>query len=423
MKPINKKNFRATGMGVSFYNGTAVVTGYVVKQSGTNKFVVTDGVNTMKVRLAQTTAFATSLASHPTFCTIPLETLSVGKGASFTPHYKVQSGTVVNSTGTGWNVGDTLSLPSGAGTLTVATVGTGGNAGKIATVTVGTAGDYTAFPPRPATCTRAAGTGGTFTAHYGVDSVSVAAKGSAYAIGNVLALTGTTSGTVTVDTVDGAGGVLTYHVTAAGDVTALPANPLAVTGGAGTGATFNAKYKLISVASSGGTGYNVGDTLVFTGLVATTAPTAHISVATSHAATTVVVDSAGSGITTAATAVATNPTTATFNLSYQLLSIAVAAAGTGYTNNQVLIFNGMGATTHPTAHISAVGGGGTVTTAAMDTAGSGITVAATSVSAAGVVEHVARIWDSRCRTTEGHSYKWNINSSINGSAVIQGYNY
>jgi len=77
MNPLySKKNFGDTGISVSFHNGTAVKTGYITRQSGTNTFICTDDtktnntLNTWKVRLAQTAAKAGTLTAG--FCTIPI---------------------------------------------------------------------------------------------------------------------------------------------------------------------------------------------------------------------------------------------------------------------------------------------------------------------------------------------------------------
>lgn len=422
MHPLNPTNFGPTGIAVSFYNGTSVVTGYITKQSGTNTFVVTDGVVTAVKTLAPTLAIATDLSSSPNrgYCTIQIVPPAAGAtGGSFTAHYGVQSATVVSSSGTHWNVSDSLALPSGAGALTVATL----SGGHIATVTVGNAGNYTSLFSSPTTGTRAAGSGATFTPHYAVDSAVIVGGGSGstagYSATDVLTLTGTGSATIIVDTVDGGGGILTFHVGAVGTVTALPSNPVATSGGGGSGATFTLKWHLLSVASSGGTGYNVGDTLTFTSLVATTAPTAHISVATSHAATTVVVDTAGVGITTAASGVTTSTTTATFTLGYDLLTVS-SSGGSGYAVSDELDFIGMTATTLPTAHIStATSGAATATT--VDTHGTNITVAASSITVGGAIEYVARIWEKKVFTVEGNQYFWTLNSSSENSAIIYAY--
>lgn len=66
MHPLNSKYF-GSGNGkiqISFHNGSSVVTGYVVRQVGTSRFVVTvDGVTTYTVLLAQTTSLASSLTA------------------------------------------------------------------------------------------------------------------------------------------------------------------------------------------------------------------------------------------------------------------------------------------------------------------------------------------------------------------------
>lgn len=223
MHPINSHNFGTRGLAVSYYNGTSVVNGYIVKQLGPTKFNVTDGSHPKTVLLAPTTAIATALSSNPTYFTIQ------------------------------------------------------------------------AFP------STATSSGATFVAHYGVNAATIAAPGSGYTNGTqtlTLASTGSATLSVTV-----AGNVVTAvgSVSAPGTVTALPSNPVATTGGGGTGATFNLTYKLLSVTVSGGHGYSVGETLKFNGMTASVVPAAHISVVTAGAPATIVVDTAGSGISVAAT--------------------------------------------------------------------------------------------------------------------------
>jgi hypothetical protein len=419
MHPLNSRNFGATGIQVTFYNGTSVVPGYIVKQTGTNTFIVTDGTVTQQATLAPTLAIATALSSSPNqgYCTIQVAPAASGaSGATITPTYGVQSALVISSN-SNWNVGDVLSLPSGGGTLTVSAL----NSNKIATVTVSAAGTYTALLSSPVTGRRAAGSGATLTAHYGVDSATIVAGGASssagYAINDVLTLTGTGSAQITVDTVDGGGGILTFHVSAVGTITSLPSNPVATSGGTGAGATFNLKWHLLSVSSSGGTGYNVGDTLIWSGQTATTAPTAHISVATSHAATTVVVDTPGSGITVAGT-ITTSTTTASFTLGYSLLSVS-GSGGTGYAANDELSFTGLVAATNPTAHVATVSTGA-ISTITVDTHGVNITTAATSVGVGGAIQYVARIWDTKLYTVEGNEYYWST-TGANGSAIVLTY--
>jgi hypothetical protein len=358
MHPLNSRNFGTNGMAVSYYNGTSVVTGYITKQVSLNKFNVTDGTNLKEsLLLAPTTAIATAISSNHGYFAIPLHPFnSNATGATFTPNYAVDSATVVTQNGTHWNATDSVTLSgSGSGVLTVGSV----SAGLIIGVTVGTPGSYTALLSDPVTGTRAAGTGATFTPHYEIDSVVVTAGGTGYTAGDTLTIASTGSATVTVTV---SGGVVQPlpTITTRGDVattTTFTANPLAVTGGSGTGATFTVKYRLLSTAptaqiatavshaastitvltkgsgitvpahgsplittstttatfhvkynllsvtSSGGTGYAVPNPLLFTGLVASVTPIANISTATSGAATAVTVSAAGSGITSAASAV------------------------------------------------------------------------------------------------------------------------
>lgn len=148
-----------------------------------------------------------------------------------------------------------------------------------------------------------AATGATITPTFGIDTAVIAAAGTGYVVGNVLTPTGVAGATVTVATIDGSGGITALTVSAVGGTTSLPSNPVPTTGGAGTGATLTLKYKIVSIASSGGTGYIVGEVLHFTGMVATTLPTAHIATSVSGAATTVTVDTPGVGITAAGSGV------------------------------------------------------------------------------------------------------------------------
>jgi hypothetical protein len=68
MHPVNNKFFGTDGVAVKFYNGTTTKTGYIIKQLGTDRFVVTDGtttsgvLNTYTAYLVNTYAQATSLA-------------------------------------------------------------------------------------------------------------------------------------------------------------------------------------------------------------------------------------------------------------------------------------------------------------------------------------------------------------------------
>ena len=76
-----------------------------------------------------------------------------------------------------------------------------------------------------------------------VIAATLTAAGTGYAVADVLT-TGTTGGTattatiITVDAVTSAGAIVDFHISTAGVYSVYPTNPVSVTGGAGTGATF-----------------------------------------------------------------------------------------------------------------------------------------------------------------------------------------
>lgn len=45
MRPINSRNFGPNGIEIIFHNGTSVVTGYILKQVGTSRYVVRTGAD------------------------------------------------------------------------------------------------------------------------------------------------------------------------------------------------------------------------------------------------------------------------------------------------------------------------------------------------------------------------------------------
>ena len=80
---------------------------------------------------------------------------------------------------------------------------------------------------------------------YICSAVAITAAGTGYAAGNTLDVVGGTSTVpveITVLTVGGGGDILTVSISNAGQYTATPTNPVSVTGGAGTGATFTLTF-------------------------------------------------------------------------------------------------------------------------------------------------------------------------------------
>lgn len=46
MRPLNSKNFGQNGIQINFWSGSSMITGYIVKQTGANRYVVTDDSHT-----------------------------------------------------------------------------------------------------------------------------------------------------------------------------------------------------------------------------------------------------------------------------------------------------------------------------------------------------------------------------------------
>jgi hypothetical protein len=141
-----------------------------------------------------------------------------------------------------------------------------GATGTITSVTVTTPGLLTAVPTLS---TGGTGTGAVLVPVLSAVSFVITALGSGYTVGDVLTFSGGTStitAQITVNTVNGGGGITSATLSRAGAYTAIPGAPTSATGGTGTGFQFGVTWGLLSVTvSSGGTGYDSDDTLVITG--------------------------------------------------------------------------------------------------------------------------------------------------------------
>lgn len=139
----------------------------------------------------------------------------------------------------------------------------GGNV--LSSLTVGTPGDYTAKPTASLSGPGYGATLGTITMG-AISTTALVAAGATYDPGDVLTVSGGTSSQaaqITVDTVS-AGAIATFHISRAGSYTVLPSNPVSVTGGAGTGATFTMHWGVLTVpVTFGGYGYTPASSLVF----------------------------------------------------------------------------------------------------------------------------------------------------------------
>lgn len=88
---------------------------------------------------------------------------------------------------------------------------------------------------------------------YHAATATLPTGGTLYTVGDVLTLVGgtfTTASVITVVSVDGGGVILTANFTTDGDYSVTPPNPVAVTGGTGSGATFTIDWLLDPISGS-----------------------------------------------------------------------------------------------------------------------------------------------------------------------------
>jgi len=204
------------------------------------------------------------------YTALPVATASGGGagfgGAAFTTTMKLLAGSAIAAAGTGYNIGNVLWLAGGNKTstanvtvastkvvsATIAAGGTGyGNAQTFAATVVG--GTQTTAAQVSVT-TNAAGVVTT------VNSVSVAGNYTAHPSNPVA----TTGGTGTGLTLNLQFGVLTFTVSQAGVYTGLPSSPIDVTGGSGSGFQLTGSWAVNSlIVSSPGSYDAVAPTIAF----------------------------------------------------------------------------------------------------------------------------------------------------------------
>lgn len=244
-----------------------------------------------------------SIVTHGNYFDTPANpaltsTTSGGSGATLTVTYSPD----VAAGGTGYTLGDILTAVGGTSTSTATFEVTGVSAGVVTSVIIIENGGYTVEPGNPVSTTGGTGTGATLTLNFdptgwtlrrntqeaasaviaaggtgyvigddispvggvevtetavfnvdseGAVSAAVAAGGTGYSVSDQLTLSGGTFGTAAVFNVDAvSGGVVTaVSLVTAGDYTVTPGDPVATTGGGGTGATLNMTFGAVAIVS------------------------------------------------------------------------------------------------------------------------------------------------------------------------------
>ena len=211
------------------------------------------------------------------------EFFRVQPGAATPVNYSIVSGSATTFAPTIAVAGSDTNIAQvfqskGTGAIDLAAGSSGVNISNGGTVTAitRTAGgsNYTTIPSLAISApTTAGGVQATATPQMAGQTVTVQAAGTGYVVGNTLTVVGGTSSTAAqlrVDSIDGSGGVTaTSFVNTAGAYSVLPTNPVSVTGGAGSSATFNITQWFFASAgpliTNAGSGYVEQPTVTFSG--------------------------------------------------------------------------------------------------------------------------------------------------------------
>lgn len=192
---------------------------------------------------------------------------------------------------------------------------------------------------------------------------SIAGGGTGYTAGDILTVSGGTfSHVAKIEVLTVSGGVITAaRISQGGAYTSNPSNPVSVTGGTGTGGTFNltfasngwtiqreSKESLSAVVSAGGTGYAVGNIIELNGsgsLGLTTASRFAVATLSGSAVATVTLNLAGlyevpPTNPSSTTAITGSGTGCTLTVTYQVPTAqdqVVILQGTGSGSDTILV--------------------------------------------------------------------------------------
>lgn len=222
MRPL-RSSFFGPAQGrirVRYHNGTGVVTGSIIKQLSYNRYQVTDGSTPMVIRMAETAAEANAPTAGIGYMNLTL----AGSGATLAAVLGANA-VAIQTAGTGYAVGNTITLTGGTGTSTVLTVTSIGGGGAITGVSITTVGAYTALPGTvngsirrvSTTTTNGGGSGAVFDLSFRLVGVNVTGGGSNYIVGQTLTFTGAGTGSpaATITSVSATGAITGITVTTA----------------------------------------------------------------------------------------------------------------------------------------------------------------------------------------------------------------
>jgi hypothetical protein len=282
------------GTAVAQWSNTEIL---IINQNG---YFTYDGTTLTKQN--GTVGSITIVSAGNGYTSVPTITISApgggGTTATATSDLQVVGGILI-SPGTGYQVNDVLTIlggtlgAEGAATFTVSAVN---GSGQITGFNLSDPGDYTAIPSNPASVSGGFGTGATVSLNFGIGPITLTNAGSGYTSqptatvssptyqgipvisavpstlpsftgtgytpGDSLTVSGGTLGpggaaVLEVTETNGSGAIGSVQITSVGGYTSVPSNPVSVTGGTGTGASFTLGFGSFTNANTGSVTVNL----------------------------------------------------------------------------------------------------------------------------------------------------------------------
>lgn len=190
--------------------GSANSTSIILKQTGTNTY---KAMNTATSNTGTITLAATASAAGKGVINV------VSNSGSGTAVAKMglSAGAIVSG-GTGYTVGDKLTIVGGTNTIVAKYAVSSVSSGVITGVTVDTAGSYTVLPSAPVSVSGGTGTGATFTPTWTVVGANVVAGGTYGSAPSVYFSSGAAAATSTLTS----GAVSSFTISTGGAYTSIP---------------------------------------------------------------------------------------------------------------------------------------------------------------------------------------------------------